>query len=193
MPDFEFPPDFLWGSATSAHQVEGNNVHNDLAFVKEEQLNRLMQRIAENFPYQPYDYMDILKRERDVTGVFVMLNLWRFGQVSVIYRDNLSGWYCDEFEVPALFEHATELTRDMNRLLRAKPLLDALRELFGKRHIDLARAQLAAWANPNSLTADHTQTFRERLQDMEDGTTFVESIRRMDRPAIGDLLDQAAS
>lgn len=24
-----FPHDFLWGSATSAHQVEGNNIHND--------------------------------------------------------------------------------------------------------------------------------------------------------------------
>jgi len=26
---FSFPPDFLWGAATSSHQVEGNNIHND--------------------------------------------------------------------------------------------------------------------------------------------------------------------
>jgi beta-glucosidase/6-phospho-beta-glucosidase/beta-galactosidase len=26
---FNFPDDFLWGSATAAHQVEGNNVYND--------------------------------------------------------------------------------------------------------------------------------------------------------------------
>lgn len=26
---FQFPKGFLWGSATSSHQVEGNNVHND--------------------------------------------------------------------------------------------------------------------------------------------------------------------
>ncbi|MBI4398297.1 MAG: glycoside hydrolase family 1 protein [Candidatus Omnitrophica bacterium] len=26
---FEFPKDFLWGAATSSHQVEGNNVNND--------------------------------------------------------------------------------------------------------------------------------------------------------------------
>ncbi len=25
----DFPPDFLWGAATSAHQVEGRNIHND--------------------------------------------------------------------------------------------------------------------------------------------------------------------
>src|SRR3989338_5905556 len=27
--EFVFPEDFLWGAATSAHQVEGNNTHND--------------------------------------------------------------------------------------------------------------------------------------------------------------------
>ncbi len=29
MPEYVFPNGFLWGSATSAHQVEGNNVHSD--------------------------------------------------------------------------------------------------------------------------------------------------------------------
>ncbi|WP_374689760.1 glycoside hydrolase family 1 protein [Promineifilum sp.] len=27
---FDFPPNFLWGTATAAHQVEGNNVNNDI-------------------------------------------------------------------------------------------------------------------------------------------------------------------
>ena len=29
MPELTFPPGFLWGAATSAHQVEGNNHHSD--------------------------------------------------------------------------------------------------------------------------------------------------------------------
>jgi beta-glucosidase len=29
MPDFVFPPGFLWGAATAAHQVEGDNVNSD--------------------------------------------------------------------------------------------------------------------------------------------------------------------
>jgi hypothetical protein len=172
---------------------QGNNIHNERAFVKEDQLNRLMKRISETFPYQPYNYMDILKTDRTVTGVFVMLNLWRFGQVSIIYRDNLSQWYCDEFEVPALFEHAEEVSRDLNRMLRARPLLDALREHFKKRNIDPQRAQLGAWANPNSLAPDHSASYRERLQDMEEGGTFGEILQKLERPAMGDLLDHAAS
>jgi beta-glucosidase len=29
MPSLPFPPGFLWGAATSSHQVEGNNTLND--------------------------------------------------------------------------------------------------------------------------------------------------------------------
>jgi len=29
MPELKFPSGFLWGAATSAHQVEGDNIHND--------------------------------------------------------------------------------------------------------------------------------------------------------------------
>ena len=30
MKQFEFPSDFLWGSATAGHQVEGNNSNSDV-------------------------------------------------------------------------------------------------------------------------------------------------------------------
>ncbi|MBI3324985.1 MAG: family 1 glycosylhydrolase, partial [Candidatus Omnitrophica bacterium] len=29
MSEFTFPQGFLWGAATSSHQVEGNNTNND--------------------------------------------------------------------------------------------------------------------------------------------------------------------
>jgi hypothetical protein len=167
---------------------QGNNIHDEKAFLKQHQVNRLMERIVEAFPYQPYNYMDILRKERTITTAFVMLNLWRFGQVSIIYRDNLSTWYCHEFEVPALFEQALELSREMRRLIRAKPLLDALRDQLRQLNIVPGQTVLHAWANPNSLTPDHTMAYRENLTDMEEGKSFREVLQNMGRVPIGDRL-----
>ena len=36
--DYSFPKDFLWGSATAAHQVEGNNIHSDSWFNEHKKL-----------------------------------------------------------------------------------------------------------------------------------------------------------
>ncbi|TFH34469.1 MAG: glycoside hydrolase family 1 protein [Anaerolineales bacterium] len=38
---YQFPPGFLWGTATAAHQVEGNNVHNDW-WAWEQQADRIL-------------------------------------------------------------------------------------------------------------------------------------------------------
>ncbi|MBR2885967.1 MAG: family 1 glycosylhydrolase [Clostridia bacterium] len=35
--DFKFPNDFLWGTSTAGHQIEGNNVHSQNW---EDELNR---------------------------------------------------------------------------------------------------------------------------------------------------------
>ncbi|MDP1743384.1 MAG: glycoside hydrolase family 1 protein [Candidatus Amesbacteria bacterium] len=42
----KFPKDFLWGTATAAHQVEGNNVHNDWWRWEHEVVGRLKSGIA---------------------------------------------------------------------------------------------------------------------------------------------------
>ena len=117
-----------------------------------------------------------------------MVNLWRFGQVSIIYRDNISTWYCHEFEVPGLLKNALDLTRDYEKLTRYKPLLAVLSDFFRKTGIDSQTAALHGWFNPNSLTHDRTQTFYDRLKDMEDGTSFSELMRRFPRAPSGDTL-----
>ncbi len=38
--DYQFPEGFLWGSATAAHQIEGNNIHSDCWYNEQERLKQ---------------------------------------------------------------------------------------------------------------------------------------------------------
>lgn len=37
---FDFPKDFLWGSATVAHRIEGNNIHSNSRYNETESLKK---------------------------------------------------------------------------------------------------------------------------------------------------------
>lgn len=52
MPDKKFPKGFLWGSATSAHQVEGGN-HNDWTEWEKENAERLAKEAPAKFGHLP--------------------------------------------------------------------------------------------------------------------------------------------
>src|SRR3989338_11650548 len=52
MPDKKFPKGFLWGSATSAHQVEGNN-RNDWTEWEKKNAERLADESYNNFEHLP--------------------------------------------------------------------------------------------------------------------------------------------
>ena len=38
--DFSFPENFLWGSATAAHQIEGNNIYSNNWYAEQQWLKR---------------------------------------------------------------------------------------------------------------------------------------------------------
>ena len=46
--DIHFPSDFAWGTATAAHQVEGNNSNNNWYLWEEEYYNNGVSRIHNN-------------------------------------------------------------------------------------------------------------------------------------------------
>ncbi len=154
----------------------GNNVHSELARLDTDDINRLADRIVAHFPYVYVNYADIIRVERRVREVFVCLNLFRFGQLSVLYRDNINTWFCDEFELSALFTDAQNLSRNMPRLLQARVIHQTLLTFCERRKVDPASVRLAAWANPNSLQADRTLGHHARGEDMASGRTFLEHI-----------------
>ncbi|MDH5752235.1 MAG: hypothetical protein OEZ59_07435, partial [Deltaproteobacteria bacterium] len=170
------------------------NVHNDFAFLTQNQIRDITRRIAGFFSYQPYNFVDIIYKPRRITGLYVFLNLWRYGRLSALYRDNMNVWYCEEWDLKEMFLEATEISKDMRKLLGHKSIHECLKQLFKKRHINLEETEIVAWANPNSLIPDRSMGFQGKLKDMEEGTTFVEIIlKHWIRDNIGPGGQQAAS
>src|SRR3989344_881442 len=63
MERYKFPDGFLWGSATSAHQVEGNNV-NDWSEWEKKNAERLTQEAEKKFGHLP-NWNDIKEQAQD--------------------------------------------------------------------------------------------------------------------------------
>ncbi len=50
----KFPKDFLWGTATSAHQVEGNNINSDWWVWEQQHQGRVLPVLEKNYQHQKF-------------------------------------------------------------------------------------------------------------------------------------------
>lgn len=133
----------------------GHEIHNTLAFVRPDQVERIMERMHEVFPYQQYDYLDCVRLKQEITEVFVFLNLLSFGRLSILYRDNMQTWYCDEFDHPEMLDQSDELSASAMAMITAEPVHKSLGKFFRQRNVRPKSIGLAAWVNPNSVNTTH--------------------------------------
>jgi hypothetical protein len=160
----------------------GNRVDNTLAFVRPDQVQRILFIVLDHFPYQPYHYMDCIKLKRAVTEVVVFLNLLKFGRLSLLYRDNLRTWYCDEIEHPDVFKLAQRLHSNPKEMLTAKPFHITLAKFFKSKGIKLDESvRLATWVNPNSVETSHSSG-QMAQKEKELASEFEQLIRRVHGP-----------
>ena len=143
---------------------QGNAVHNSLAFMRPDQLERILQRILAHFSYQDYDYLDIIREERKTTEVFIFLNMWEFGQLSILSRDNLRSYFCDEFRHPGMVKNATELSQNADEMFNLRSLHSSLGNFFDTRKILMHDVELAVWVNPNSVESNHGANQMEKKE-----------------------------
>lgn len=134
----------------------GNRVDNTLAFLRPDTLHRILTSIIEFFPYQPYHYLDCIRKKREITEVFVFLNLLKYGRLSILYRDNLRTWYCDEFDHGDVVKQAHNLRQNLTGLVAARPIHVSMAKFFKARGINLERAKIRTWVNPNSAETPHS-------------------------------------
>ncbi|HUJ73284.1 MAG TPA: hypothetical protein VL359_00440, partial [bacterium] len=156
----------------------GHNVDNRLAFVRPDMLNRIYDRILQVFPFRPFNYMDCIRKERKVTEVFAFLNLWHFGQLCLLYRDNQNIWYCDEINHPVLFQNAPNLANNLQSLLTAKPMHMSLANFLKEKGVTLEDIQFAAWVNPNSVITPHSPA-QAAAKERELASMFEQVVRKV--------------
>jgi len=169
----------------------GNRTDNTLGFVRPDTVHRLLHSIIEFFPYRTYHYMDCIRKKREVVEVMVFLNLCKFGRLSVLYRDNLLTWYCDEWEHPDLFSRAHNLRGAVKSQIMAKALHVTMAKFFKAKEINVANVKLAAWINPHSVDTAHS-TQQMPLKERETSDEFLKVIKQVHGSRMGEQLAAAA-
>ncbi|MBF0287940.1 MAG: hypothetical protein HQM14_08985 [SAR324 cluster bacterium] len=127
------------------------------AYIRPDNVVRIANQISEFFVYRTYHYMDCVEKPREYYEIFFLLHLQRFGQLSILYRDNLTNWYLDEFEHPDLRKIAHNLQTNYPATFKSKSLIKTLRIFLRDRKIDLTNSEVSTrfWLNPNSAQTNH--------------------------------------
>lgn len=140
------------------HTDLGSKFDNQLAFVRPDQIERIMKQIIALFTAKKISYLDCIQTERTINEVMIFLNLLKIGRVSVLYRDSLDTIYVDQFEIPKFTENIEVYIGAYQKMLKAKFLHILLRKFFESKKIDINKVVLKTWVNPNSVETNHAAT-----------------------------------
>ncbi len=140
------------------HANIGTKFDNHMAFVRPDQIERIMEKIIQlNQPIK-VGYLDCINKERKVIGVMVFLNLLKYGRISILSRDNLDTLYVDNFDLPVLIKNAEKFRVSYQHLFKAMPIHKILGRFFKEKGIDLEEVEFKAWVNTNCVETTHAAT-----------------------------------
>lgn len=128
------------------------------AYIRPDNVVRLTDKIDQAFPPQNYDYRDCIDKDKEITNIFICLNLLEYGRVSILYRDNMKTWYVDLFEHTEIEQRASEYYDDLEKLLSSPIIHRTIRDFFEhhKFKLTLGTKELVhCWVNPNSVKTYH--------------------------------------
>lgn len=129
-----------------------------MAYVRPDNITRLADRISEFFVYRTYHYMDCVKVPKHYLEIFFILHLMKYGRLSILYRDNLTNWYLDEFDNADLKKNANALNTNYKNTFKIKSLHATIAKFLKERKIDLTdeKVKTEFWFNPNSVETTHS-------------------------------------
>ncbi len=143
------------------HTDLGSKNDNQLAFVRPDQIERIMKQINELFTSKKVSYLDCLQTERTINEVMIFFNLLKYGRLSILYRDNLDTIYVDQFDIPKFDENIDVYIGTYAKMLQSKTVHIMLQKFFQARKIDIKKVKLKAWVNSNCVETAHSLTKAE--------------------------------
>ena len=143
------------------HTNLGSKNDNQLAFVRPDQIERIMKQINDLFTDKKVSYLDCIQTERSISELMIFLNLLKYGRISVLYRDNLNTIYVDQFDIPKFEENIEAYIGTYAKMLQSKPMHILLRKFLQSRKIDIKKVKLKAWVNSNCVETAHAVTKTE--------------------------------
>jgi hypothetical protein len=98
--------------------------------------------------------------------------------LSLLYRDNLNTWFCDEIDHPSVLQASQAMSASTNAMLTAKPVHQSLAAFFKQKQIVLGEVAFAGWVNPNSVTTSHAPG-QEPVKEKQLATEFERLVQRL--------------
>lgn len=143
----------------------GNRVDNTMAFVRPDNIHRMLNQIITFFDAKPYHYMDCVDKKRTVEDLMILLNVFKFGRMSFLYRDNLHTWYCDEVDHKELHDQSHTFQSNPKAMFSARPLHVTIAKFLKIKGIKLDQVNLDIFVNPNSLSASQSEVQGRELAE----------------------------
>lgn len=150
------------------HTDLGNKIDNTFAYIHPGQVEKMMSRIIEFFPYKKVDHRECLRGGTKITDLMVFLNLIKFGRISFLFRNNLGSVFCVEKNHPDLFNNARKMSTAFDGLIHSKLISNSLSEMLADNQIDIKAVNLGVWVNANSFDTKHSvQNAASKEEELE--------------------------
>lgn len=146
----------------------GTMASNKWAFVHPSDVANIAKLINDAFTYQEYDYRDCIKKETKIVDVFFFMNLLKFGQLSVIYRNSMRHWFVDSYYSRSLDKQASKYHANYVELL-CSPVLHKMIASFinnnGFKLTEENEKHVFCWLNPNSANTRHSANQQKQKEN----------------------------
>jgi hypothetical protein len=156
----------------------GKQSADEYAYIKPDNIERLIEKVNNAFPAIPFDYKAILTQKKHVTDVFIFLNLLEFGRVSFLYQDNFKVWVVEEIDHPDVEKKYYDYFENIGVILNLESFKKSIRSFLSKIEFVVNEQtidNIHFWVNPNSIKTSHSG-FKQKEKEEELAGRFAKII-----------------